>query len=425
MIVFIPFPFLIVSAFALFLNVGRPAQNVKIKPEILRGILSNPDSQHTVFETSYLSSRNMMECLLRLLRLGRVRSQPQRPAAYDPGASRRDNPLESLPAELIFQVAARLPPSSATLLSLCSHQLHVMLGQRSLRDLNQSDSRYNEQALLLQALDRDLSETLYCFVCNKLHVLRRRHEDRLGAEEMYRRVSESRCQRGDGTYNYGRTDTYHAGFRFEHVQMTMKLYRRGLLADAKAFLTRSAFLQPAFLPSYRGLYFFEPRFVNGNISVRTQSWIFNPGDQGVIMPMKYLTTVCAHLDGDQSYYTNPYHTVFRCKLEHLAAKQDSCEKCRSLIRCHYCSTEVYVEVKRLDDSKGSVLITTKWQLLGDGLSPSEAHWESHLEPNRLLWPYFPDDAPGSIQAGYEDQPGIKFDSLLTLTEAWKVLNEIS
>ena len=87
--------------------------------------------------------------------------------------------------------------------------------------LNQSDSRYNEQALLLQALDRDLSETLYCFVCNKRHVLRRRHEDRLGAEEMYRRVSESRCQRGDGTYNYGTTDTYHAGFRFEHVQMTM------------------------------------------------------------------------------------------------------------------------------------------------------------------------------------------------------------
>ena len=161
--------------------------------------------------------------------------------------------------------------------------------------------------------------------------------------------------------------------------------------------------------------------MNGSISVPAQSWIFDPGDQGVTIPRKYNTTVCAHLDGNLPYQ-NPYIIAFRCGFEYLAAKQGSCKNCRSLIRCHYCSTEVYVEAKGFDDSKGSVLIITKWQLLGYGLSPPEAHWKSHLERSRLPWP---DDAPRSIQAGYEDQPGIKLDSLPNLVEAWKVLNESS
>ncbi len=357
-----------------------------------------------------------MDRLLRLLPLWCLR-----PAAHDPCVSRKDSLLESLPAELIFQVAAWLQPKSAILLSLCSHKLHSMLGQTSLRDLKQSNSSYNERALLLQALDRDLSDTLYCFVCNKLHVLLRRYEDRLGAKKMYRRVSDGRCQVGDDTYNFGTTRTYHPGFKFEHLQMTMKLYRRGLLADANAFLMRSAHLRPAlacgfmtFLPHHNGLYFFEPRFVNDNIVVRAQCWIWHD-DQGVRMPLQYDARVCAHLNED-TRDQNPYSTVYRCKLKHLAAKQDSCKKCSNLIRCHYCPTEVHVGAQRFGGSKGSALITTKWLLLGNGLSPSEALWESHLERSRLPWPYWSDDAPGSIQAGYEDQPGIKFDSILERTK---------
>ena len=188
----------------------------------------------------------------------RVRSQPQRSAVDDLNVNEKGSLLESLPTELICQVAAWLPPGSATILSLCSHNLHDRIGQRSLRDLSQSDSCFNEQARLLQALDRDSSKTLYCFICNKLHVYLRKHEDKLGAKEMHKRVSEGRCQRGEGLYNYGTVATYHAGFKFEHIQMTMKLYRRGLLADAKTYLMHLALLQPlygpiTFMPSYMGL----------------------------------------------------------------------------------------------------------------------------------------------------------------------------
>ena len=302
-----------------------------------------------------------------------------------------------------------------------------MLSQRSLQELDRSNTCHNERALLLQALDRDSSETLYCFYCHKLHVLSRRHEDVLDAGEMYRRVSEGRCLRGEGTYNYGCVTTYHAGFKFEHFQMAMKLYRRGLLADAKAVLTHTAFLQPArgdltTGPAYKGLYFFEPRLVNGRISVRAQSWILIPGGQGVVMPSRHWTTVCAHLNGNYPF-RNQYTAIFRCQLEHLVAKQVSCEGCCSLIRCHSCATEVRVEAKRLDEEfKGNFLVITKWQLLGCGLSPSEAHWRSHLERSGLPRSHLPYCAPpGDIRASYEDQPGTKYDSLLKPAEALNLL----
>lgn len=250
---------------------------------------------------------------------------------------------------------------------------------------------------------------------------------------MYQRVSKSRFQICDGIHNYGTIYTYHAEFKFEHVQMFMILYRRGFLAHAKAFLIRSAFLQPtcgrlSSLPTYEGLSFFAPRLVNGKTWVRAQSWIFNPIGQGAIMPLRHETTVHAHLDGslDSPYQRTAYFMVFRYKVGHLAAKQDSCKDCCNLIRCVYCPTKVYVEAKRLNNSQDSVLIITKWQLVACGMSPIEKHSEPNLNdsPSRL-WRYLRDDAPGSIQASYEEQPGIRYESLLKLAEAWKVFNETS
>ena len=72
--------------------------------------------------------------------------------------------------------------------------------------------------------------------------------------------------------------------------------------------------------------------------------------------------------------------VFKGTLNHLVNKQDWCKKCHSLIRCQYCPTEVSVEAKRLnEDFEGGFIAITKWQILGCGLSPSEAHWKNHLE----------------------------------------------
>ena len=201
----------------------------------------------------------------------------------------------------------------------------------------------------------------------------------------------------------------------------MKLYRRGLLSDAKAYLKRLPFLRPnrqrinAF-PTNLGLSFKDQIFV------RAQSWILIPEDQGSIMPKLRFTRVCEHLDSP--YDTSPYSMIFQCKLEHFADKQDLTEICCILIRCRYCPTALLVEAKRLNkDSKGGLLTITKWQDLGCGLSPSEVRWKSDLEYPGTPWPYLPDDELGSIRASYEDQPGTRYKSLLKEAKAWKLLEK--
>lgn len=79
---------------------------------------------------------------------------------------------------------------------------------------------------------------------------------------------------------------------------------------------------------------------------------------------------------------------FKSKVEHLIAKQDLCEQCRSLMRCDYCPTEACFEVKYLDENLAAdFLVITKWQLVGGGLSPSEAHWDSHFHKCKTPWLY--------------------------------------
>lgn len=161
--------------------------------------------------------------------------------------------------------------------------------------------------------------------------------------------------------------------------------------------------------------------MNGRIYVRAQSWIFFPDRQRVGMPWEHVTTVCAHLDAN-SPDPNPYIEVFKCQLKHLRAEQASCEECLSLMRCEQCPTEVCVEAKRLDGvSKGVFLVTTKWQFLESGRSPSARHWKSQLGPF-MEWDYR-SPVSGGIRASYEDQPGVKYDSLLKLDDAWKMFNE--
>ena len=107
---------------------------------------------------------------------------------------------------------------------------------------------------------------------------------------------------------------------------------------------------------------------------------------------------------------------------HLAAKQDPCKNCCSLICCDVCPTEVCVKTKRVKVSQGSVLIETKCQLVGCGMFRKALRIHLDDSPSRL-WRYVRDDAPGSIQASYEEQPGIRYE--LKLAETWKVYNETS
>lgn len=333
-----------------------------------------------------------------------------------------------IPIEIIQQIASGLPLSSSAALTLCNKTLNHILGNQYLLALSQTPSSSKEREVFLKALDRDILEAFYCFYCYKLHILTGTHEHGLTDKERFKRVSYSRCLGGDGTYNNGTTHTHHAHFKFEHVQMAMKLYRHGLVSSMNAYLRFSTLLQPAIhnmtsIPGHRGLYFFEPRLVHGQISVRAQSWIFIPNKQGSMLPRVLYATVCAHLDTSLGN-KNDFVKLLRYTLEYLDQNCDpSIVQSPKLIRCHYCPTEVQVEAKRVGTRfEGKILVITKWQALGHGSSPFGSNWKSHLQPRISQWSWPPKSQPGIVQASFESQPGLKYDSILSVDKMRDLLN---
>lgn len=58
--------------------------------------------------------------------------------------------------------------------------------------------------------------------------------------------------------------------------------------------------------------------------------------------------------------------------------------------CPMCPTEIQVNVEpfaKKSKIEGIMLIVTRWQLLGDGISPFEKHWAHRLQERREPWPW--------------------------------------
>ena len=346
-------------------------------------------------------------------------------------------PFDRIPLEIIHEIASWLPLSSAANLTLCNRKLKHILGNRYLLALRPDGSSKYERNLFLRGLDRHSPETFLCYGCSKLHPLAPIDEDRLTPEARFKWVSEFRCLSRNDTdkllYTYVITFHYHAQFRFEHIQVAMKLHRLGLVSDAKAYLECSALKEPirrkmtVYDPSNMGYYFFEPRIVKDQVFARAQSWISIPKEQDLLIYRRthlHRNLLCVHLDVDfMGVGGDRFAMILQCILEQLRGKQESCGQCQTLIRCHYCPTEVLVETKRSDlQVEGDMVVITKWQALGYGVSPYEPQWESHFQP-RPPWPWPPGSTPGSIREAFENQPGVKYDSIFDAEREWKFLKE--
>ena len=345
-------------------------------------------------------------------------------------------PFDHVPSEIIHEIASWLPLSSAANLTLCNRKLKYILGNSYLLALRPDDSSKYERNLFLQGLDRHSPETFQCYGCSKLHFLAPTGEDRSTPEERFKWVSNFRClNRNDSDtllYTHVIEFHYHAQFRFEHMQVAMKLYRLGLVSDAKSYLKCLALTEPLHhemttsQPSNMGYYFFEPRIIHNRVFARAQSWISIPKEQDQLINrhtfLRY-NVVCVHLDADFRGVSKRFYMILQCVLEQLRGEQESCGECRALIRCHYCPTEVLVETKRsFMQVERDLVVITKWQALGYGVSPFEPQWASHFQP-RAPWPWPKGSTPGIIRDAFENQPGVKHDSIFNAETVWKSLKE--
>ena len=208
----------------------------------------------------------------------------------------------------------------------------------------------------------------------------------------------------------------YAHFTFEHVQVAMKLFQKGLLSDANRFLKCVSVTRPqpdwiSFRPYNYGFELFEALLIHGAIFVRAQIWIFVSDAQGYDLPNIFLPSICEHLDPNLQGEER-LSPILQRNLTDLSVDELSCLHCSNLIRCRACCTEVHVGTRILkSDPNIKVVVTTKWQCLEDFSSPvvvPKNLGELELRPRR-----------GVIRDAFERETRNPFNTILSTEKAWK------
>ena len=182
----------------------------------------------------------------------------------------------------------------------------------------------------------------------------------------------------------------------------MNLHRQGSSNLLKGYLkqlslTTKVVIQMSEYEGYKGFHFFEPRIVGRQMVVRAQSWILMRFDEKANTHEQHRwpehprnTTVCAHLDLGWKH-TNRLTDILRCKLGHARHQTPlSCITCRANIRCLKYPTEIQLSIEPPVEGNSKIgqfmLIVTRWQLIGDGISPFGREWASRLRWQCEPWP---------------------------------------
>ena len=74
--------------------------------------------------------------------------------------------------------------------------------------------------------------------------------------------------------------------------------------------------------------------------------------------------------------------------------------------------------------KGNIVVVTKWQALGSGLSPY-AIWRFSYSGGGFVREWPNDETKNIIRSTFENQPGIKYDSILDADKAFALLTQKS
>ena len=223
--------------------------------------------------------------------------------------------------------------------------------------------------------------------------------------------------------------------RFDHVQLALKRYRRGILHGSS--LEDLKYTDLRFFDNDAYFFTVEARIVSGDgegdgedeLLLRSQEWIISsqhPMEQFVDMRITY--GVCQHLMAynDDFGLDNSFTGVLRCRLGHglhfdikpVSAgededgfEEDGDEKCACmhLHQCKTCHMEYQLDIVDLRDL-GAALCVTKWLNLGAGEMASDSRWKGHdlspdePMPHRLRF--------GTIRGRFEEMEGRSVDEIM-------------
>ncbi|KAL9091007.1 MAG: hypothetical protein Q9159_001633 [Coniocarpon cinnabarinum] len=258
----------------------------------------------------------------------------------------------TLPLEIWLAIAAKLPVSGEASLALTCHRFKSLLLGDAINDLNNDPV---EKLKLLQLLDTNFPQHYLCGTCYKYHP----------------RAHPQKCS------NRAAIVPTFLHLEFRDVQSHLRNQRLGSKYGNPMSLRVSRF-DPNFPVGC--WYSFKTRVVGGHLLLRIVS-------ENIINDMTEIQwdsrvqwlTQCTH------YYDEIEH-LCQCAVSHTRASSPKitsvfrrevmqCAKCWQLRRCHSCSSEYLVRIRRrCYPLAGYNLQVIRWVDLGDGQLPFCPEW---------------------------------------------------
>lgn len=308
--------------------------------------------------------------------------------------------LSKLPAELISHIVHFLSRESALSFSLCCRPIYFMFGSRIFENLAQTRECFE----FLTLLARDLPNHVPCFYCEKLHAIEKAQQHIIST---YRRnTTWLPCWKAN--YNFTFSDL-HQNFSFTIFQMAMKRYRQGL--DYSDFLNFLSCKETHYRDGYFKLYTALARIVNGSMILRERKIVMLPLSKRDLIQGNQKVKICPHiyliwnLDSQGLYGIVESHRSLTWNIPRYDRNW------QGLVRqCPYCRTDFSLEYEQFEGKVEAVFVTT-WLDLGQGRSPMDYKWQSHVACcARQIWLSVELDR-GSICAMFEMKEHLRFESI--------------
>ncbi|KAH8676495.1 hypothetical protein BGZ60DRAFT_402737 [Tricladium varicosporioides] len=346
-----------------------------------------------------------MDCFKSILHLLGVPCHPvpshlkPRPAALELSE------FSKLPPELTLYIARFLPLESTLSFSLCCRPIYFMFGSQAFKNLGQNSQCFE----FLTLLARDLPNHVPCYYCKKLHAIK------TAQQHIFFTYRHDTPWLPCWNANYSFTFFHlHKNFSFTVFQMAMKRYRQGL--NYSELLNLLSYKETHYQDGYVKHYTALGRVAHGSMIVREQKIVMVPLAKSRLIQGIQQVTVCPHISLSWNLGSHGLHGLvervdwFRWGIPRVDWNW------QGLVRvCPCCLCDYSLEFVQFE-GKAEAVFVTKWQDLGQGRSPMDYKWQSHVGHSKeQLWRTVELDR-GSVCAMFEGERRLRFESTSLLTQ---------
>lgn len=258
-------------------------------------------------------------------------------------------------------------------------------------------------------LARDLPNHVPCYYCKKLHAIEKAQQHIFSA---YREnITWLPCWKANLNFTFSHL---YRNFSFTVFQMAMKRYRQGLNHSELLNLLscKETYYRDGYVKHHTAL----ARIVHGFMIVREQNIVMVLLAKLSLIQGIQRVTICPHISLIWNQNSQGLHGIverfktFRRDLPRID------QNWQGMVRqCPHCLTDFSLEFEQFEEKVEAVFVT-KWQDLGQGRSPMDYKWQSHVAYSaERLWLSLEIDR-GSVCAMFERKEHVRFESTSLWTQ---------